>query len=125
MADKHTTAVLKKLPAEIRKAFEPLLREKPATAADLRRTVERYVERLVQTATRVPSADPVAGRLAGEQCVDMLDASGVEDDDSPHPLIQAAIRYFVTASDAQSDLSAGGFEDDLEVIAVVRKRLDL
>ena len=94
-------------------------------ASLMRRTVERYVERLVETATRVPSADPVAGRRAGEQCLDLLDATGVDDDDNPHALVQAAIRYFVTANDAQSDLSAGGFDDDLEVIAVVRERLDL
>lgn len=125
MPDRKTTALLKKLPEPIRKAFEPLLREKAITTADLRRTVDVYVERVVETATRVPSADPASGRKAGEQCLDMLDAAGTEDDESPHPLLQAAIRYFVTASDAQDDLSAGGFDDDLEVIARVREALDL
>jgi hypothetical protein len=125
MADKQTTAVLKSLPKPIREAFEPFLGEKPMTTAKLRRTVDTYLERLVETASRVPSADPTAGRKAGDECIDMLDAGGTEDDESPHILVQAAVRYFVTASDAQSDLGEGGFDDDLEVIARVRETLDL
>lgn len=125
MADKQTTALLKSLDAPIREAFEPLLREKPMTTAQLRKTVNTYVERLVETATRVPSAEPLAGKQAGEECLDLLDAAGTEDDEAPHILLQAAVRYFVTATDAQSDLTAGGFDDDLEVIARVREALDL
>lgn len=125
MADKQTTALLKSLPEPTRKSFEPLLKEKPMTTAALRKAVNVYMTRLVETASRVPSADPAAGRLAGEQCLDLLDASGTEDDENAHPLVQAAVRYYVLATDAQSDLSAGGFDDDLEVIARVTETLDL
>lgn len=125
MPDKQTTALLKSLDAQIRGSFEPLLKEKPMTTAELRKAVDVYMTRLVETASRVPSADPVAGKMAGEQCLDLLDASGTDDDENAHPLVQAAVRYYVTATDAQSDLSVGGFDDDLEVIARVKDTLDL
>ena len=125
MTDKQKTTVLESLSQPVRKAFEPLLREKPITTAKLRSTVDTYLERVLETAARVPSAEPAVARKAAAESIDLLDASGADEDEAPDILIQAAVRYFVIASDGQSDLSPGGFDDDLEVLAAVRKTLKL
>lgn len=126
MPDTVTSRVLDQLPGPIRQAFEPLLDEPGATVAELRESVSDYLDRLDEAASRVPSADPAAGREVGEQCLDLLDAADEEGEgEEPHELVQAAIRYFTMANDAASDLSAGGFEDDLEVLTAVREELGI
>ncbi|MFW6198328.1 MAG: hypothetical protein ACOC5E_00745 [Acidobacteriota bacterium] len=123
MSDNSTSKVLDQLAGPIRRSFEPLLEEPGMTIAELRDSVTDYLDRLDETASRVPSADPGAGREVGEQCLDLLDSAEAADGEEPHPLVQAAIRYFTMAGDAEPDLSAGGFEDDLEVLTAVREEL--
>lgn len=125
MSDTVTSRVLDQLPAPIRRSFEPLLDEPAMTVSELRESVSDYLDRLDETASRVPSADPTAGREVGEQCLDLLDEVEGAEGEEPHPLVQAAIRYFTMADDAASDLSAGGFEDDLEVLTAVRDELGI
>jgi [ribosomal protein S5]-alanine N-acetyltransferase len=116
------------IPKLARPVFERLLREPLRDPEDLRREVVLYVNMLAHTAADNPSVDPELGRDIGRTCEGLLMAIGLATPEHARRQIQAAVRYFVTEEDGDSDLEIGGLDEDAAVanaVAIHLGRSDL
>ena len=108
------------VPEAARARFAELLEEPLIAPERLVREVEEHVgvvRRVVMEGAPldVPAVERLASRLRA--LLERLGPSGPEPD---RRLLQAAVRYFVLADDAEGDLvSLMGFEDDARVLEAV------
>lgn len=118
---KGIPAVLASLSNESRAVFSSLLDEPVADPADLLQEVDAYVEELEKAVEEGADLDLDRGRRAAERCRAML-AEKYRSEEAQW-LVQAAVRYFVLAEDAERDRDTFGFHDDEEVLGVVELAL--
>jgi hypothetical protein len=97
---------------------------KAARDLDLREELTKYRSQVEeQEAGEVE--DPVLPQELLECCHRLLDKACAEPDSEGARLARAAVLYFVTLDDADSDaLSMVGLEDDLEVVRAVERVIE-
>lgn len=112
------------VPAEARERFVELLREPLMAPERLLQEVEEcvgVVRRVVMEGAPldVPFVEELAVRARG-----LVGRAGPGAPEEVRRLVQAAVRYFVLADDAEGDLvSLLGFDDDARVLEAVERRL--
>lgn len=106
------------LPAESRAVFEPLVELPLAADADLLRALDAHVEMFVRAEAEGAPVDAAEASFLRERCRALLArSSGMHE--RARRLAQAAVRYFLLRDDAESDLSAGGLDDDDAVLGAI------
>ncbi len=116
-------AVIEGIPPVARGVFDKLLAEPVRDADALRREVQLYVEIIDKAATDNPYVDNELGRAIAHVCNGLLDGWSTTLPEHTRRQIQAAIRYFVTEEDGDSDLVIGGLDEDAAVINAVAAHL--
>lgn len=111
------------IPKLARAVFERLMAEPLRDPDDLRREVGLYVNMLASAAQDDPSVDHELGRDIGRACDGLLAALGDATPEHARRQIQAAVRYFVTEEDGDSDLEIGGLDEDAAVVNAVAVHL--
>lgn len=112
------------VPEEARPRFAELLEEPLVPAEELLKQVDACLGTVRHAVMQgapldVPLVEQIAERA--RQLVRRVGTDGRED---RRRLVQAAVRYFVEADDAEGDLvSLMGFDDDAEVVEAVHRRL--
>lgn len=111
------------IPKLARPVFERLVAEPLRDPEDLRREVGLYVSMLDGAAHDDPSVDHQLGRDIARTCDGLLMAIGESTPEHTRRQIQAAVRYFVTEEDGDSDLGIGGLDEDAAVANAVALHL--
>jgi uncharacterized membrane protein YkvA (DUF1232 family) len=107
-----------------RDVLRTLLDEPLVSADELRREIAEYVAAVHARAQREEFVDVRLVDRVGDACLGLLSAIGDEAPPESRRLVQAAIRYFILESDADSDFSSVvGFDDDAEVVNAVARYL--
>jgi DNA-directed RNA polymerase alpha subunit len=107
---------------ERRAIFESLLARPLEDEAELVRALDAHVAMFRrERAAGAPVDDDEAAALA-DRCRALLSRAR-ERDDGSRALAQAAVRYFLLRDDAETDLSAGGLDDDAAMIREVEAKL--
>jgi hypothetical protein len=110
---------IRALPPVAKDVFARLLDEPLRPLDELREEVRQYVAVLEHAAQDNPYVDDILARDIGRVCEGLLDAVTEETPELVLRQIQAAILYFVTEEDGDSDLSIGGLDEDAAVANAV------
>lgn len=111
------------IPPVAREIFDKLLAEPLREADALRREVQLYVEVIDKAAQENPYVDNEIGHNIARVCNGLLDGWSATLPEHTRRQIQAAIRYFVTEEDGDSDLVIGGLDEDAAVANAVAAHL--
>ena len=112
--------VMKALPPRVGLIVERLARERLSSPIELHRMVSDYRNGLEAAARSGRYLDVILATEVANLLHRLIDTIAVPVPPEQHRLVQAAVRYFVTEEDAESDQdSLIGFEDDRLVAASV------
>ena len=125
-ADVSIDRVMQALPARVGAVVARLFREHRSSSVELHRTVSDYRNGLEGEAREGRYIDVVLATEVANLLHRLIDTLQGPVAAEHHRLVQAAVRYFVTEEDAESDRdSLIGFEDDRLVAAAVAEELGL
>lgn len=113
-----SACVVPGLSDESRAVFEPLVELPLLPEADLLRELDEHVAMFEHAEAAGAPVDAAEAAFLRERCRALL-ARSTTMDDGRRRITQAAVRYFLLRDDAESDLSAGGLDDDDAVIGAV------
>ncbi len=116
---KDASEPIQALPPIAKDVFARLLEEPLRPVSELREEVRRYVGVIEQAAQENPYVDDILARDIARVCEGLLDAVTEDTPELALRQIQAAIRYFVTEEDGDSDLAIGGLDEDAAVANAV------
>lgn len=120
MSEVSIERVMQALPKRVGLVVERLFRERRSSPVELHRTVSEYRNDLEGAAREGRYLDVILATEVANLLHRLIDTLQVPVSAEHHRLVQAAVRYFVTEEDAESDRdSLIGFEDDRLVAAVV------
>ena len=126
MADVSIDRVMQALPARVGAVVERQFRGGRSSPIELHRTVSDYRSGLEGAARDGRYIDVILATEVANLLHRLIDTLQGAVTPEHHRLVQAAVRYFVTEEDAESDRdSLIGFEDDRLVAAVVAEELGL
>jgi hypothetical protein len=112
--------VMQALPPRVGLVVERLFRERRSSPIELHRMVSDYRNGLEGAARDGRYIDVILATEVANLLHRLIDTVTVPVSPEHHRLVQAAVRYFVTEEDAESDQdSLIGFEDDRLVAASV------
>ncbi len=112
--------VMQALPPRVAVIVERLFRERRSSPIELHRMVSDYRNALEGAARSGRYIDVILATEVANLLHRLIDTITVPVPPEHHRLVQAAVRYFVTEQDAESDQdSLIGFEDDRLVAATV------
>ena len=118
--------VMQALPARVGAIVARQLREGRSSPIELHRTVSDYRNGLEGAARDGRYIDVILATEVANLLHRLIDTLQQPVTSEHHRLVQAAVRYFVTEEDAESDRdSLIGFEDDRLVAAAVAEELGL
>jgi RimJ/RimL family protein N-acetyltransferase len=111
------------LPKVAREVFDALVAEPLRDVETLRAQLREYVRRIEAAAADSPAVDAALARDIARVCDGLL--AGIHDAIPEHTRrqVQAAVRYFVTEQDGDSDLAIGGLDEDAAVANAVARHL--
>ena len=125
-ADVSIDRVMRALPARVGAIVERQFRERRSSPIELHRTVSDYRNGLEGAARDGRYIDVILATEVANLLHRLIDTLQGPVAPEHHRLVQAAVRYFVTEEDAESDRdSLIGFEDDRLVAAAVAEELGL
>lgn len=125
-ADVSIDRVMQALPARVGAVVERQFREDRSSPIELHRTVSEYRTGLEGAARDGRYIDVILATEVANLLHRLIDTLQGPVTPEHHRLVQAAVRYFVTEEDAESDRdSLIGFEDDRLVAAAVAEELGL
>jgi hypothetical protein len=125
-ADVSIDRVMQALPTRVAAIVERLFREHRSSPIELHRAVSDYRNGLEGAARDGRYIDVILATEVANLLHRLIDTLQVPVEPEHHRLVQAAVRYFVTEEDAESDRdSLIGFEDDRLVAAAVAEELGL
>jgi hypothetical protein len=126
MADVSIDRVMQALPARVGAVVERQFRGGRSSPIELHRTVSDYRSGLEGAARDGRYIDVILATEVANLLHRLIDTLQGAVTPEHHRLVQAAVRYFVTEEDAESDRdSLIGFEDDRLVAATVAEELGL
>ena len=116
--------VIKAAPAEVADLLRRFTREPLQEGSVLLGRVRAYLEELQHLSEESEFLDLVLARRVADQCESLIASLPTSGSEDAHRLVQAAVRYFVEAGDAEADLSSPiGFDDDAQVVELVAREL--
>lgn len=126
MNDISIERVMGALPRRVAAIVERFFRERLSSPVELHRTVSNYRNSLEGAAREIDYIDvELVGNVAN-LCHRLIDTLQGPVTPEQHHLVQAAVRYFVTAEDAEGDTdSLIGFEDDRLVAVTIALELGI
>jgi hypothetical protein len=116
-------APIEGIPPVAREVFERLMVEPLRERDALAREVALYVEVIDNAAVDNPYVDNDLGRDIARVCNGLLEGWSTTLPEHTRRQIQAAVRYFVTEEDGDSDLVIGGLDEDAAVANAVAAHL--
>jgi hypothetical protein len=111
------------IPPVARATFDALMKEPLREPDALLREVALYVEMIESAAVDNPYVDNDLGRSIARVCDGLLHGMSSTLPEHTRRQIQAAVRYFVTEDDGDSDLAIGGLDEDAAVANAVAAHL--
>jgi hypothetical protein len=113
-----------RIPEEARPLFQTLHARPLEAEAALRERVDAWIDVLYALREeRGKDIDLDAAEALADRSRKLLDGVTPVTGEDDRRLIQAAVRYFLDASDARGDLRAGGLGDDVAVMNAVSASL--
>jgi uncharacterized membrane protein YkvA (DUF1232 family) len=111
---------------DVGRAFKAVYKTDLIPASELVAQVETYLVAVESSAEKREFVDVQTARLIAEHCRRQIELIVPALDGRLRRLIQAAVLYFVLEDDGEPDTdSVVGFDDDLEIVELVKKELEL
>lgn len=112
------------IPAEARNRFQELLHEPLMAPEVLLKEVDDCVGMVRRVVMEGAPLDVSMVERLADQAREMVGRAGTDAPEPQRRMVQAAVRYFVLADDAEGDLvSLMGFDDDALVLEAVAAQL--
>lgn len=112
------------IPVELREMFEELVQRPLTDLSVLRSKVQEHVADIEHEHQINEFVDLEGARQLGQHCLELLERWDTLTSADRH-LVHAAVSYFISWDDYESDLDIGGLDDDKQIVAAVRSYLGM